>query len=118
MIDPRIERFVAEDRAAGGSLIRTLVAYAAADLNAMAAAEALLIHVNTPGPDRRAHRARPAPTRGRHRPPDRDPPYRPPARMTRPGLHNEQVRLRDGSSAVIRPVEPTDKASSPRALPS
>ena len=47
MIDPRIERFVAEDRAAGGSLIRTLVAYADADLNAKAAAEALLIHVNT-----------------------------------------------------------------------
>ena len=47
MIDPRIERFVAEDRAHGGSLIRTLVAYADADLNAKAAAEALLIHVNT-----------------------------------------------------------------------
>jgi PucR C-terminal helix-turn-helix domain/GGDEF-like domain len=47
MIDPRIERFVAEDRARGGSLIRTLVAYAEADLNAKAAAEALLIHVNT-----------------------------------------------------------------------
>ena len=47
MIDPRIERFVAEDRARGGSLIRTLVAYADADLNAKAAAEALLIHVNT-----------------------------------------------------------------------
>jgi sugar diacid utilization regulator len=47
MIDPKIEQFVAEDRAAGGSLIRTLVAYADADLNAKAAAEALLIHVNT-----------------------------------------------------------------------
>jgi PucR C-terminal helix-turn-helix domain/GGDEF-like domain len=47
MIDPRVERFVAEDRAHGGSLIRTLVAYADADLNAKAAAEALLIHVNT-----------------------------------------------------------------------
>src|SRR3954452_5899829 len=47
MIDPRVERFVAEDRAHGGSLIRTLVAYADADLNAKAPAEALLIHVNT-----------------------------------------------------------------------
>jgi PucR-like helix-turn-helix protein/diguanylate cyclase with GGDEF domain len=47
MIAPEIERFVAEDRAHGGMLIRTLVAYADADLNAKAAAEALLIHVNT-----------------------------------------------------------------------
>ena len=43
----RIERFVAEDRAHGGHLIDTLLAYAEADLNAKAAAEALLIHVNT-----------------------------------------------------------------------
>jgi sugar diacid utilization regulator len=47
MIAPEIERFVVEDRARGGILIRTLVAYADADLNAKAAAEALLIHVNT-----------------------------------------------------------------------
>ena len=47
MIAPEIERFVAEDRARGGMLIRTLTAYADADLNAKAAAEALLIHVNT-----------------------------------------------------------------------
>lgn len=47
LIAPDIERFVAEDRAEGGQLIRTLLAYAAADLNAKAAAEELLIHVNT-----------------------------------------------------------------------
>jgi sugar diacid utilization regulator len=47
MIAPEIERFVAEDRARGGTLTRTLIAYADADLNAKAAAEALLIHVNT-----------------------------------------------------------------------
>jgi PucR-like helix-turn-helix protein/diguanylate cyclase with GGDEF domain len=47
MIAPEIERFVAEDRARGGTLIRTLIAYVDADLNAKAAAEALLIHVNT-----------------------------------------------------------------------
>jgi sugar diacid utilization regulator len=47
MIAPEIERFVVEDRARGGTLIRTLIAYADADLNAKAAAEALLIHVNT-----------------------------------------------------------------------
>jgi sugar diacid utilization regulator len=47
MVDPDIARFVAEDRAHGGMLIRTLVAYAEADLNAKAASEALLIHVNT-----------------------------------------------------------------------
>jgi hypothetical protein len=47
MIAPEIDRFVVEDRARGGTLIRTLIAYADADLNAKAAAEALLIHVNT-----------------------------------------------------------------------
>jgi sugar diacid utilization regulator len=47
MVDPVIARFVAEDRAHGGMLIRTLAAYAEADLNAKAASEALLIHVNT-----------------------------------------------------------------------
>ncbi len=47
LIAPEIERFVTEDRRHGGALTRTLLAYAAADLNAKAAAEALLIHVNT-----------------------------------------------------------------------
>jgi DNA-binding PucR family transcriptional regulator len=47
LIAPEIERFVAEDREQGGPLTRTLLAYAEADLNAKAAAEALLIHVNT-----------------------------------------------------------------------
>jgi len=47
MVDPDIARFVAEDRAHGGMLVRTLVAYADAGLNAKAASEALLIHVNT-----------------------------------------------------------------------
>jgi hypothetical protein len=47
LIAPEIERFVAEDREYGGQLTRTLLAYAAADLNAKAAAEELLIHVNT-----------------------------------------------------------------------
>jgi hypothetical protein len=47
LIAPEIERFVAEDREQGGQLSRTLLAYAAADLNAKAAAEELFIHVNT-----------------------------------------------------------------------
>jgi hypothetical protein len=47
LIAPEIERFVAEDREHGGALTRTLLAYADADLNAKAAAEELLIHVNT-----------------------------------------------------------------------
>jgi hypothetical protein len=47
LIAPEIERFVVEDRERGGVLVRTLLAYAAADLNAKAAAEELLIHVNT-----------------------------------------------------------------------
>jgi sugar diacid utilization regulator len=47
LIAPEIERFVIEDRDQGGQLTRTLLAYAEADLNAKAAAEALLIHVNT-----------------------------------------------------------------------
>jgi len=47
LIAPEIERFVAEDDEQGGPLTRTLLAYAEADLNAKAAAEALLIHVNT-----------------------------------------------------------------------
>ena len=47
LIAPEIEAFVAEDREHGGHLIDTLLAYADADLNAKAAAEALLIHPNT-----------------------------------------------------------------------
>ena len=47
LIAPEIAQFVAEDREHGGPLTRTLLAYAEADLNAKAAAEALLIHVNT-----------------------------------------------------------------------
>jgi PucR C-terminal helix-turn-helix domain/GGDEF-like domain len=47
LIDPEIARFVREDREHGGALTRTLEAYAAADLNAKAASEELLIHVNT-----------------------------------------------------------------------
>jgi hypothetical protein len=47
LIAPEVERFVVEDHEQGGQLTRTLLAYAEADLNAKAAAEALLIHVNT-----------------------------------------------------------------------
>jgi sugar diacid utilization regulator len=47
VLSPEIAGFVAEDRAHGGQLIRTVEAYAAADLNFKAAAEQLLIHVNT-----------------------------------------------------------------------
>ena len=47
LIAPQIVRFVADDRAHGGQLIDTLLAYAESDLNAKAAAERLLIHVNT-----------------------------------------------------------------------
>jgi DNA-binding PucR family transcriptional regulator len=47
LIAPEIERFVADDRAHGGHLIDTLLAYAECDLNAKAAAERLLIHANT-----------------------------------------------------------------------
>ncbi len=47
LIAPQIERFVVEDRAHGGQLTDTLLAYAEEDLNAKAAAERLLIHVNT-----------------------------------------------------------------------
>jgi sugar diacid utilization regulator len=42
-----IAEFVRSDRAKGGMLIKTLEAYVAADLNVKAAAEELLIHVNT-----------------------------------------------------------------------
>ena len=47
LVSPRIARFVSEDRAHGGHLIKTLLAYAEADMNAKVAAERLLIHVNT-----------------------------------------------------------------------
>jgi sugar diacid utilization regulator len=47
LVPARIARFVSEDRAHGGHLIKTLVAYAEADMNAKVAAERLLIHVNT-----------------------------------------------------------------------
>jgi hypothetical protein len=47
LTDPVVAEFVREDRAKGGMLITTLEAYVAADLNVKAAAEALLIHVNT-----------------------------------------------------------------------
>jgi sugar diacid utilization regulator len=47
LIPARIARFVSDDRAHGGHLIKTLLAYAEADMNAKVAAERLLIHVNT-----------------------------------------------------------------------
>ena len=47
LLPPEIERFVAEDREHGGQLIDTLLAYADSDLNTKAAAERLLIHVDT-----------------------------------------------------------------------
>ena len=47
LVPARIARFVSEDRAHGGHLIETLLAYAEADMNAKVAAERLLIHVNT-----------------------------------------------------------------------
>jgi PucR C-terminal helix-turn-helix domain/GGDEF-like domain len=47
LTDPAIAAFVREDRERGGMLIDTLEAYVAADLNVKAAAEALVIHVNT-----------------------------------------------------------------------
>jgi len=47
LIRPEVRRFVEEDAAAGGGLIATLVEFAASDLNAVAAAERLHLHVNT-----------------------------------------------------------------------
>jgi hypothetical protein len=47
LIPEPIERFVTEDAAHGGVLLATLRAYAAADLSAKQAAEALHVHVNT-----------------------------------------------------------------------
>jgi hypothetical protein len=47
LLSPPVRRFVAEDSAAGGVLIGTLLAYVSADLNTKAAAELLSVHVNT-----------------------------------------------------------------------
>src|SRR5215831_14467664 len=47
LIRPQVRRFVEEDIAAGGALIATLAEFAASDLNAVAAAERLHLHVNT-----------------------------------------------------------------------
>jgi PucR C-terminal helix-turn-helix domain/GGDEF-like domain len=47
LVSPAIRRFVEEDSAAGGVLTDTLLAYAAANLNAKVAAQRLYIHVNT-----------------------------------------------------------------------
>src|SRR5215468_8829450 len=46
-LDYLVLRFVEEDPGAGGALITTLVEFAASDLNAVAAAERLHLHVNT-----------------------------------------------------------------------
>jgi hypothetical protein len=47
LIRPQVRQFVADDLAAGGTLITTLVEFAACDLNAKTAAERLHLHVNT-----------------------------------------------------------------------
>ena len=47
LLAPAVRRFVEEDAAGGGALTSTLLAYAAANLNAKVAAERLYIHVNT-----------------------------------------------------------------------
>ena len=47
LIRPRVRQFVAEDLAAGGTLIATLTEFAACDLNAKTAADRLHLHVNT-----------------------------------------------------------------------
>ena len=47
LVSPGVRSFVDDDAAAGGMLTGTLLAYAAADLNAKVAAERLCIHVNT-----------------------------------------------------------------------
>ena len=47
LIRPEVRRFIAEDAAAGGALITTLMEYAASDLNAKIAAQRLHLHVNT-----------------------------------------------------------------------
>lgn len=47
LVRPKVRAFVEEDMADGGTLIATLREYAASDLNAKVAAEALHVHVNT-----------------------------------------------------------------------
>jgi len=47
LIRPQVRQFVAEDLAAGGTLITTLVEFAACDMNAKTASERLHLHVNT-----------------------------------------------------------------------
>lgn len=47
LIRSRVRQFVAEDLAAGGTLITTLIEFAACDLNAKTAAERLHLHANT-----------------------------------------------------------------------
>jgi PucR C-terminal helix-turn-helix domain/GGDEF-like domain len=47
LLAPAVRRFVEEDTAGGGALTGTLLAYAAANLNAKVAARRLYIHVNT-----------------------------------------------------------------------
>ena len=47
LIRPQVRQFVADDIPAGGTLITTLVEFAACDMNAKTAAERLHLHVNT-----------------------------------------------------------------------
>jgi hypothetical protein len=47
LIRPQVRQFVADDLAAGGTLITTLVEFADCDMNAKTAAERLHLHVNT-----------------------------------------------------------------------
>lgn len=47
LLPPAIQQFVEEDAAAGGALTKTLLEYAAANLNTKVAAKRLFIHVNT-----------------------------------------------------------------------
>lgn len=47
LVSPTVRRFVEEDTAGGGVLTSTLLAYAAANLNAKVTAQRLYIHVNT-----------------------------------------------------------------------
>jgi hypothetical protein len=47
LVSAAVRRFVEEDAAGDGALIRTLLAYAEANLNAKVAAQRLFIHVNT-----------------------------------------------------------------------
>jgi DNA-binding PucR family transcriptional regulator len=47
LLPPAVRSFVEDDAAGGGALIGTLLAYAAANLNAKVAAERLYVHVNT-----------------------------------------------------------------------